>query len=90
MLPTGQKHSKVWCLGFTKLYFLQKLSPLVHFDYSSLESWFVGIIYQSFQKDSFKSYTYSPTFKLCFIALYEMIQQNFFKSLAASSKQVSS
>ena len=68
--------------------FYKNLSPLVHFYYCSSKAWFVGIIYQSFQKDLCKSPRYSTTHEICFLALYEMNQQNFFKSLAISSKQV--
>ena len=40
ILPTGQNHLKLWCLGFTKLRFLQKLSRLVHYNYSSSKALF--------------------------------------------------
>ena len=55
MWPTGQKHSKFWCLDFTKLQFLEKICYLVHFRYSFPKSLFFGIIYENFSKH-FKKY----------------------------------
>ena len=45
---------KFWCLQFTKLQFLKKLSPVVHFVYSFPIIWIFGIIHQILQKDSSK------------------------------------
>ena len=68
--------------------FHKNLIPLEHFCYFSSKALFVSIIYQSFQKDLCKSLSHSTTFNICFLALYKMIQQNLFKSLAVSSKQI--
>ena len=50
MSSTGQEHSKFWCLGFTQLQFLEKLSVMIHFVFSFSKAWFLGIIHRNFQK----------------------------------------
>ena len=49
MQPADQKHSQFWCLGFTKMQFLEKLSPvdIFAFFFKSIVLWH---IYENFQK----------------------------------------
>ena len=53
----------LWCLHFTKLQFLEKVSPLVHHGYFFSISWIFGIINQITQKDSLKNEVYK--FLIC-------------------------
>ena len=50
MWPTSQKTENLGACILQKLKFLQKLSPLMHFHYSSFIAWFFAIIYQNIQK----------------------------------------
>ena len=45
-----KKNAKFCCLHFTKLQFLKKLSPLVHFGFSFLLEWSLALSIKLFKK----------------------------------------